>query len=92
MVAIVEQTYTLVNQIGLHARPASMFVQTAARFQAAIQVSCAGRTADAKSILQVLQLGAERGAVLQIRAEGEDAAAAVSALGELIASRFGEPE
>jgi phosphocarrier protein HPr len=91
-VVAVEKTLTLVNKVGLHARPASTFVQTAARFKAAIQVTANGRTADAKRILQVLQLGAEHGTELHVRAEGADAEEAVNALAELIVSRFGEAE
>lgn len=86
------RNYVLINQVGLHARPASIFVQTAARFNASIQVTCNGRQADARRILQVLQLGARKGDVLQIRAEGDDAEAALQALGEIIANRFGEAE
>lgn len=88
--ATIEAVLTLVNKVGLHARPASLFVQTAARYKAAIQVECNERRADAKRILQVLQLGAEHGAQLHIHAEGDDAAEAVAALGELVANRFGE--
>lgn len=90
--ATAEETVTIVNKVGLHARPAGLFVQTAARFASSIQVRCDGRVADAKRILQVLLLGAERGAALHIAAEGPDAAEAVAALRELVASRFGEPE
>ncbi len=88
----VTETLTLVNKVGLHARPAGMFVQTAARFSAAIRVSCNGRVADAKRILQVLQLGAERGAELRVEAEGDDAPEALVALAALVRERFGEPE
>lgn len=90
--ATVEQTYTLTNKVGLHARPAGTLVQTAARFSSAIRLSARGRQADAKRILQVLQLGAEQGTEVQISADGDDAAEAVATLGELITSRFGEPE
>jgi phosphotransferase system HPr (HPr) family protein len=55
-------------------------------------VAANGRTADAKRILQVLQLGAEQGAKLHVRAEGEDADEAVNALAELVRHRFGEAE
>jgi phosphocarrier protein HPr len=90
--ATVEKTLILMNKVGLHARPASLWVQTAARFKAHILVTCGERTADAKRILEVLQLGAAYGAVLTIRAEGEDAEAAVAALANLVHSRFGEAE
>lgn len=88
-----DTTVTLINKVGLHARPASLFVQTAARFTSQIRVSTnGGRTAEAKSILQVLQLGAAHGTRLVIHAEGDDAAEAVAALAELIQSKFGEAE
>ena len=78
-VVTVTETLTLVNKVGLHARPAGMFVQTEARFSAAIRVSCNGRVADAKRILQV-------------EAEGDDAPEALVALAALVRDRFGEPE
>ena len=90
--ATVEKTLTLTNKVGLHARPAALFVQVAAGFNASVQVECGGRVADAKRILQVLQLGAEHGATLHLHAEGDDAAEAASALADLVEARFGEPE
>jgi phosphocarrier protein HPr len=90
--AIVEQTLVLINTVGLHARPAAQFVQTAAGYSASVMIEHAGQTADAKRILQVLQLGAEQGAELHVRAEGADAREAVAALAALVAERFGEPE
>ncbi|MGZ3581462.1 MAG: HPr family phosphocarrier protein [Ktedonobacterales bacterium] len=90
--ATAEKTMTLTNRVGLHARPASLFVQTAARFKSRITVTCNGKAADARRILEVLQLGAESGAVLQVRAEGENAAEAIDALETLVANRFGEAE
>ncbi|HEV2237590.1 MAG TPA: HPr family phosphocarrier protein [Ktedonobacterales bacterium] len=88
--AVVETTLTLTNRVGLHARPASLWVQTAARFRAQITTTCKGRTANARRILEVLQLGAGAGAVLTVRAEGDDAEEAVAALAALVESRFGE--
>jgi phosphotransferase system HPr (HPr) family protein len=86
-----EITLTIQHSAGLHARPASLFVQTAKRFQSNITVSHGSRSANAKSILTVLTLGASRGAEVTIRAEGEDADAALEALQTLIAGNFGEP-
>jgi phosphocarrier protein HPr len=88
--AFAEVTLTLLNEVGLHARPASQFVQTATRFLSAITVSCQSRRANAKSILQVLSLGAAGGADISIQAEGADAEQAIEALGQLVTSRFGE--
>lgn len=80
----------VVNALGVHARPSHAIVTMAANFQARIQLSHDGRTADARSILSVMTLGATQGALLRIEAEGPDARAAVEALGALIASGFQE--
>ncbi len=76
---------TLPEGVALHARPAALFVRTAMRFKAKIMVGANGREADAKSILSVLGLGATAGTVLLVRAEGEDAAAALDALADSLA-------
>lgn len=82
---------SLSNKYGLHARPASRLVGVANRFQAAITIANpAGRSVNAKSIMDVLTLAAGAGTSLKIRAEGEDAEAAVAELVQLIQSRFGE--
>lgn len=78
------------NPSGLHARPASLFVQTAARFQAAIQVLVNGREADATSIMEVLSLGARQADTLTLRARGPEAEAALEALSELARANFYE--
>jgi phosphotransferase system HPr (HPr) family protein len=91
-VGAIEQTVTITNKVGLHARPATLFVQSAARFSASVRARCGSREADAKRILEVLQLGAAQGATLTISAEGADAPEAVSALVALIMSDFGEEE
>ena len=87
-----EMTVTLLNKVGLHARPASQFVQTAARFTSTITVLCGARKANAKSIIQVLNLGAKGGSEIIVQAEGEDADAALAALKQLVADKFGEVE
>lgn len=66
--------------VALHARPAANFVKTAMRFRSRVTVGLNGRLADAKSILAVLALGATGGTALDLRAEGEDAPAALDAL------------
>jgi phosphotransferase system HPr (HPr) family protein len=85
-----ETTLTLQHQVGLHARPAALFVQTAQRFKSDILISCCGRESNAKSMLGVLGLGAGQGAEITIKAEGEDADEALTALQTLIADNFGE--
>lgn len=88
---MVEQTVTLVNPTGLHARPASVFVQTANKYRdTMVRVIKGDREADAKSILGILGLGASRGSSVTLRAVGPNEEQAVQALAELITSGFGE--
>src|SRR5712691_7868638 len=81
---------TLANPTGLHARPASLFVQTAARYQANIRASGHGKETDATSIIGVLSLGMRQGDTITIRASGIDAEAALEALSELVHANFYE--
>jgi phosphotransferase system HPr (HPr) family protein len=74
----------LPENVALHARPAGMFVREAARCAAEIRVEANGRSANAKSILDVLGLGATGGTELVISASGADAAEAVERLSELV--------
>ncbi len=78
------------NKFGLHARPSASFVQTASRFQSEIKVEKDGQVADGKSILDLMMLAAGQGNSITVRANGEDAEEALTALGELIENRFGE--
>lgn len=87
-----ERTLIIENKTGLHARPASMFVQEANKHKAKIKLSAKGKTVDAKSILMVMSLGLTKGTELTIIAEGEDAEAALDALTALIKNKFGEEE
>ncbi len=82
----------IINKLGLHARAAMKFVQTAERFNAAITVSRGEENADGTSILDLLMFAAGPGSTITISATGEEAAAAVDALAELVANRFGEDE
>jgi phosphotransferase system HPr (HPr) family protein len=87
-----ETTLTIHHEVGLHARPAALFVQAANQFNCDIKVTHGEREANAKSILGVLTLGAEQGAVITIRAEGEDADQALVELKALVEDNFGEAE
>jgi phosphocarrier protein HPr len=87
-----EIALTVRHKVGLHARPAALFVQTAKKFNCDIRVAHGEREANAKSILNVLTLGASQGAVIAIRAEGEDAEQALAALTALVEDNFGEGE
>ncbi len=86
----VEARYIVMNQTGLHARPATILAQTAARFDADIQVRNGGGFVDGTSILDLLKLGALRGTILTVRAAGDDAREAIEEIGALFGSRFGE--
>jgi phosphocarrier protein HPr len=89
--AITEQRLTITNKVGLHARPAALFVQTAARFKdTRVEVVKDGLVRDAKSILGVLTLGVSQGTTITVRAEGPQADAAVAALTDLVSRDFDE--
>ncbi len=88
-----EITLLVRGKVGLHARPAALFVQVASRFESTIQVrnlTCGGQAVDAKSILMVLTLGVLQNHEIGIQAEGPDAEEAISALQELVNADFGE--
>jgi phosphotransferase system HPr (HPr) family protein len=77
-------TVTLPDGVDLHARPAADFVRAAMGFSAAIRVAANGREADAKSLLNVLALGAKGGTELCLTAEGDEAAAALDAMRDCV--------
>jgi len=80
----------IVNRLGMHARPSAEFVKTASRFQASIMVRKDALEVNGKSIMGMMMLAAECGSSLVIRAEGEDAEAALEALAALVAAGFRE--
>jgi len=86
---MVERTVTLGSKSGLHARPAAIFVQNAKGFQCQITLIKNEKTANAKSILSVLALGAEQGDQVILKAEGDDAVSAVDKLATLLAGDMG---
>jgi phosphocarrier protein HPr len=81
---------TIVNKYGLHARPAAEFVKLANRYASDVWISKDQVEVNGKSIMGVMMLAAERGSRVGIRAEGDDAEEAVTALAELVRNRFGE--
>ncbi len=83
---------TIKNKLGLHARPAMMFVETASKFQAQVSVCRTDQSepVDGRSIMQMMMLAATEGTQLEISATGEDAENAVEALVELVKSNFQE--
>ena len=78
------------NQVGLHARPATFFIQKANEFKSSIWVENDERRVNAKSLLGVLSLGIVKGTAINLIADGPDEKEAVEALIELISSNFSE--
>jgi phosphocarrier protein HPr len=89
-VNVAEADFEIVNELGLHARAATKFVQTANKFKSDIDVEKDGQKVNGKSIMGVLMLVASKGTSIRVRARGDDAEACVEALGELVRGRFGE--
>jgi len=87
---MLERSVVVVNEAGIHARPAAEIVKTAAKFRSEITIVRDDLEVNAKSIMGVMMLAAECGATVVIRAEGDDAQAAIDAIAELIANSFGE--
>ena len=83
--------FTIVNQLGLHARAATKLVQLASKFPCDVEVSREDQSANGKSVMGVLLLCGSKGTVIEVRARGDQAQECVTAIGELIAGKFGEP-
>jgi len=81
---------TVQHKVGLHARPAALFVQTAQKHEAKITVTAKEKTVNAKSLLGLLGLGVTQGTIIQIVAEGADEQEAIETLKLLVESNFGE--
>ena len=82
----------IINKLGLHARASARLTQLASRFKSEIWLTRNNRRVNAKSIMGVMMLAAGKGSSVLIEAEGVDSDAAVKALQELIANKFGEGE
>ncbi|MBI1795768.1 MAG: HPr family phosphocarrier protein [Candidatus Eisenbacteria bacterium] len=86
---MVEAQMVIRNQLGLHARACALFVKTAARYKSHVMVSRDDLEVNGKSIMGVMMLAAEEGATITVKADGEDERAALQALDELVAGKFG---
>lgn len=86
----VQTQLTLLNTLGLHARAAATFVQALKDLQVEISVRYEGRTANGRSVLDLLTLGAPQGSVLDVQISGIDAQAALAVLTTLVDHRFYE--
>ncbi|MBE7055308.1 MAG: HPr family phosphocarrier protein [Ruminococcaceae bacterium] len=87
---MVSKEIVVQNQVGLHARPATFFIQKANEFSSSIWISKDERKVNAKSLLGVLSLGITRGTSVVLFADGADEEAAVNGLASLVATNFAE--
>jgi phosphocarrier protein len=85
-----ERRVKILNETGVHARPAGLFVETANRFRSTVRVAAGDREADGRSILSLMLIELTPGAEIVIRAEGEDEEQAADALAALVESGFRE--
>jgi phosphocarrier protein len=89
---MIEQEVAIKNRLGLHARAAAKFVQTASRFKSSVKIRKNGEEVDGKSILGILLLAASQGTRIVLTINGEDEAAAFAAVQDLIDRSFDEEE
>ena len=89
---MLQQTTTIVNKLGLHARAAAKFVTQASLFNAEINVKRNNLDVNGKSIMGVMMLAAAKGSEIELIIDGDDEKQAMQSLLELIANRFGESE
>ncbi|MAF16566.1 MAG: phosphocarrier protein HPr [Marinomonas sp.] len=89
---MLEQSVEIINKLGLHARAAGKLVETTSRFTSDITIEKEGRNVDGKSIMAMMMLAAAKGTTINVKVNGEDEAAAMEAIIELINDRFGEGE
>lgn len=87
---MLSKTITVQNQVGLHARPATFFIQKANEFKSSIWVEKEERKVNAKSLLGVLSLGITKGTAITIITDGTDEEEALSALETLVDSNFSD--
>jgi phosphocarrier protein len=87
---MVEQEFTIVNKLGLHARASALLVKTASKFASEIKIAREGVEVNGKSIMGIMMLAAGKGTVIKVTVAGDDEAAAMATLGDLIKDGFGE--
>ena len=81
---MINKEFIIKNEIGLHARPAALFVQTTNKFLSDIMIKKAGKTVNAKSIMGVMAMGISKGEMIEIIIDGPDEENAISAIEDLI--------
>ena len=89
---MLQREVDIINKLGLHARASAKLTQVAGQFASQVWLSRNGRRVNAKSIMGVMMLAAAKGSTVTIETDGVDEEAAMQALQELVADRFGEPE
>ena len=87
---MVKKEVTITNNIGLHARPATFFIQKANSYKASIWIEKEDRRVNAKSLLGVLSMGIVKGTVITLIADGEDETEAIDGLEKLIANELND--
>lgn len=87
---MIQKQLQIINKLGLHARAAAKFVQTASRFASHIEITRNDKTVNGKSIMGVMMLAASQHSWIELSIEGEDELEAFGAIERLVANRFGE--
>ena len=87
---MITKKLTILNKLGIHARPAAQFVRVASRFACDVTVEKDDESVDGKSIMGLMMLAVGCGAVIEVSTDGEDEEQAMAALEELVGSKFGE--
>jgi len=87
---MLEQQFTIINKLGLHARASALFVKTASQFRSDVKVLRDGVEVNGKSIMGIMMLAAAKGTEIVLRVVGIDEAEAFDVLGALIRNGFGE--
>ncbi len=87
---MITKKITILNKLGIHARPAAQFVRVASRFKSDVTVEKDEERVDGKSIMGLMMLAVGCGAEITVTAEGPDEAEALAALEQLVAEKFGE--
>ncbi len=89
---MLENSATIINKLGLHARAAAKLVSTTSAYSSKIKIAFNGKEVDGKSIMSVMMLAASKGCTLTIKANGQDEDVAMQAILDLIDDRFEEEE
>lgn len=89
---MIQEELTVLNKLGLHARPSALLAKTAGLFCSSITLTCGKRTVDAKSILGLMTLALACGTKLTLTVDGSDEAVATESIKKLFNTRFGEEE